>query len=83
MSQTITITVPDHVLQPLERVAKATQQPLESFSEFAVNAFPHKPNSIPSLFPASLRLQADSQSIQPRFPTKRHSTFLFPQSQMC
>jgi hypothetical protein len=43
MPQTITLTVPDHVLQPLQRVAQATQQPLEALLVTALES------SLPSL----------------------------------
>jgi hypothetical protein len=38
MSQTITLTVPDHVFQPIQRVAEATDQPIEALLLTALEA---------------------------------------------
>jgi hypothetical protein len=43
MSQTITLTVPDQIFLPLQRVAKATNQPVESLLLTAIQS------SLPSL----------------------------------
>ncbi len=43
MSQTITLTVPDRLFQPLQRVAEATNQPVESLLLTAIQS------SLPSL----------------------------------
>ncbi|HZF38491.1 MAG TPA: hypothetical protein VE715_06695, partial [Blastocatellia bacterium] len=38
MSQTITLTVPDRVFQPIQRVAEATDQPIEALLLTALEA---------------------------------------------